>query len=260
MEKFNSIIETLNLSPISSKNMRSLDYRIKKSVEITKAVRHDILGMDAMDVDKVEAFEEIINQLKEKFNSPGIDRNDQLKILSVLPKSWSINKIVEEFEAPIYMVRQVKQLVNEQGILCTTRARSGHGISETDKQVVIDFFDSDDISRPMPGANDFVSEYRNGSKEQVQKRLLMMSLKEAYMIFEERCQNVEIGFTLFTMLRPKHCRLLDSTGIHNVCVCTYHENVKLMLNSLGIVSQAEICEKLLCDVLVRTTDCFFSRM
>lgn len=101
MEKFNSIIETLNLSPISSRNMRSLDYRIKKSVEITKAVRHDILGMDAMDVDKVEAFEEIINQLKEKFNSPGIDRNDQLKILSVLPKSWSINKIFEAFEAPI---------------------------------------------------------------------------------------------------------------------------------------------------------------
>lgn len=116
VEKFNSIIETLNLSPISSRNMRSLDYRIKKSVEITKAVRHDILGMDAMDVDKVEAFEEIINQLKEKFNSPGIDRNDQLKILSVLPKSWSINKIVEEFEAPIYMVRQVKQLVNKQGM------------------------------------------------------------------------------------------------------------------------------------------------
>jgi hypothetical protein len=84
-----------------------------------------------------------------------------------------------------------------------------------------------------------------------------MSLKEAYTIFEETCQELNIGFTLFTQLRPKHCILLDNTGTHNVCVCTIHENVKLMNNSLRIVSQTEIMEKLLCNVSSRTVNCYF---
>lgn len=87
--------------------------------------------------------------------------------------------------------------------------------------MVKEFFDKDEISRPMPGSNDFVSEHHNGKKVQVQKRLLMMSLKEAYAIFEETCKEINIGFTVFTQMRPKHCILLDNTGTHNVCVCTY---------------------------------------
>ncbi|XP_062707858.1 uncharacterized protein LOC134288119 [Aedes albopictus] len=181
IEKFNTIAETLSLSPISSKNMRSMEYRINKSLQITKAVRKNIFGIDSTDVGKVEAYDEIIMQLKDKFNHP-TDRSEQIKILSVLPKSWSVNKITREFNAPMYMARQVKELVYEQGILCTTKKR-GNGIDDDTKQIVREFFDDNDISRPMPGTNDFVSEVRNGKKQQVQKRLLMMSLKEAYMIF-----------------------------------------------------------------------------
>lgn len=234
-----------------------MEYRARKCDEITRAVRQKIFGMEATDINKADAFDEIIAQLKEKFSSPTTDRNDKLRILSVLPKSWSSNKIKEEFNAPSYMVKQMKNLVREQGILCTAGARRGHGISEADKQTVINSFDSEDLSRPMAGTNDFVSEFRNGRKEQVQKRLLMMSLKEAYMIFEETCRDVKIGFTLFTQLRPKHCILLDSKGTHSVCVCTIHENVKLMNNCLGILSQIDISEKILCNVPTRGPECYF---
>ena len=209
-----------------------MDYRSIKSLEITQAVRKNIFGLNTADISKVEAYEEMIVQLKEKFNSPTADRNDKITVLSVLPKSWSVNKVVAEFNAPTYMVRQVKSLVNEQGILSTPNKRSGHGINDDTKKLVREFFDDNDISRPMPGTNDFVSEFRNGRKEHVQKRLLMMSLKEAYMIFVDKYKDINIGFTVFTQLRPKHCILLDSTGIHNVCICTIHENVKLMINSL----------------------------
>ncbi|XP_062705603.1 uncharacterized protein LOC134287568 [Aedes albopictus] len=257
IEKFNTIAETLSLSPISSRNMRSMEYRINKSLQITKAVRKNIFGIDSTDVGKVEAYDEIIMQLKDKFNHPTTDRSEQIKILSVLPKSWSVNKITREFNAPMYMARQVKDLVDEQGILCTTEKRRGHGIDDDTKQIVREFFDDNDISRPMPGTNDFVSEVRNGKKQQVQKRLLMMSLKEAYMIFVDMYKTVNIGFTVFTQLRPKHCILLDSTGIHNVCICTIHENVNLMFNSIRIVSQDEIIQKMLCDISTRTDNCFF---
>lgn len=236
--------------------MRSANYSVKKSKEISKAVRKNLFGMDPDDADKVEAFDEIMIQLKEKFNLPTTSRSDQLKVLSVLPKSWSVNKIVSEFNTSHHTVKQMKTLVRAQGILCTTESRSGHGITDGDRQKVVEFYDSDDISRSMPGTNDYVSEIRNGKKEHIQKRLIMMSLKEAYMIFEEKCKGVKVGFTSFTQLRPKHCILLDSTGTHNVCVCTIHENIKLMINSVKFDSQDEIIDKILCSVPIRTTDCF----
>lgn len=234
-----------------------MNYRVQKSAEITKAVRKNIFGMDSDDVNKSNDFDEMIMQLKEKFNLPSTSTNDKLKVLSVLPKSWSVNQIVNEFNAPHHTVKQMKRLVREQGILCSKKARSGHGFNDTEKQIVLNFFDSDDISRPMPGSNDYVSEYRNGYKEHVQKRLLMMSLKEAFMIFEEKYKSVKIGFTSFTQLRPKHCILLDSTGTHNVCVCTIHENVKLIINSVKFDSYKEIADKILCSSPIRTIDCFY---
>ncbi|XP_055523240.1 uncharacterized protein LOC129717388 [Wyeomyia smithii] len=44
VEKFNSIVQTLEVSPISTRSMRSTDYRVKKSTEITQAVRRNIFG------------------------------------------------------------------------------------------------------------------------------------------------------------------------------------------------------------------------
>ena len=182
----------------------------------------NIFEMEPTDITKADAFDEMIVQLKDKFNSSVDDRECQIKVLSVLPKSGSVNKVVQEFDAPLYMVKQMKALVKDQGILCTTIAKSGHGFSASDKQEVLNFFDNDYISRSMPGSNDYVSEYRNGKRERVQKRLFTMSLKEAFTIFKERYPNHAMGFTSFTMLRPKHCKFLDSKGTHNVCVCTIH--------------------------------------
>lgn len=119
VEQFNCIASTLQLSPISSRSMRSMNYRVQKSAEITKAVRKNIFGMDSDDVNKSNDFDEMIMQLKEKFNLPSTSTNDKLKVLSVLPKSWSVNQIVNEFNAPHHTVKQMKRLVREQGILCS---------------------------------------------------------------------------------------------------------------------------------------------
>lgn len=42
---------------------------------------------------------------------------------------------------------------------------------------------------------------------------------------------IKIGFSKFAELRPKHCVLAGSSGTYTVCVCTHHENVKLMLKA-----------------------------
>ena len=62
-----------------------------------------------------------------------------------------------------------------------------------------------------------------------QTRLVIVSLKEAYAFFKDKNPGVKVGFAKFAELRPKECLLADQTGTHSVCVCTIHQNTKLMI-------------------------------
>ena len=52
--------------------------------------------------------EEIVQQFKEKFNST---RSVRLRILTVLPKSWSGHKVAKVFGVSRYLARRAKMLV-----------------------------------------------------------------------------------------------------------------------------------------------------
>ena len=60
---------------------------------------------------------------------------------------------------------------------------------------------------------------------------MLMSLREAYNKFKEENRSLKVGFTRFCELRPTHVKLLDKIP-HQVCVCSYHENVRLLLVAL----------------------------
>lgn len=72
----------------------------------------------------------------------------------------------------------------------------------------------------------------------IQKRLILSNLKETYREFKDRfpCENV--GFSKFAELRPKHCVLAGASGSHTVCVCTIHQNVKLMIEGVRLSNLA----------------------
>ena len=67
----------------------------------------------------------MITQLKDKFET-ATKRSDKVLVLTVLPKSWTIRKVQEEFGASNYMVRKAKELVKEKGILSTPNPKPGH--------------------------------------------------------------------------------------------------------------------------------------
>ena len=58
--------------------------------------------------------------------------------------------------------------------------------------------------------------------------LSLSSLREVHHEFKERFPDCKVGFSIFAELRPKHCVLAGANGTHSVCVCTVHQNVKLM--------------------------------
>ena len=92
------------------------------------------------------------------------------------------------------------------------------------------FYARDDVSSVRPGMKDVISvRNENGEKEHLQKRLLLLNLRELYQSFKEEHPELKIGFAKFTTLRPANCILVGSSGTHSVCVCSYHQNVKLLL-------------------------------
>uniref|UniRef100_A0A0L8GGA7 Uncharacterized protein n=1 Tax=Octopus bimaculoides TaxID=37653 RepID=A0A0L8GGA7_OCTBM len=55
-------------------------------------------------------------------------------------------------------------------------------------------------------------------------------------ILKPRSKNpdTKISFSKFAQIRPKECILADSAGTHNLCVCTIHQNVKLMISGMKL--------------------------
>ncbi|XP_074108483.1 uncharacterized protein LOC141533475 isoform X2 [Cotesia typhae] len=96
----------------------------------------------------------------------------------------------------------------------------------------------------MPGMKDFVSiRSDDGNRIHVQKRLILSNLKELYQCFCEINPTERIGFSKFVSLRPKHCVLAGASGTHTICVCTIHQNVKLMMLGANIYSLTRNTEK-----------------
>ena len=111
--------------------------------------------MDRVFIDEIRSGDdrEIIQQLKEKFHA----RSVKIQILTILPKSWSIEKIQAEFGASNFMVRKAKQLVKDKRVLSSPDPQPGHCLAKTTIDRVAAFYESDNSSRMMPGKKDFIS-------------------------------------------------------------------------------------------------------
>jgi len=141
----------------------------------------------------------MINQLKDKFKSCKL-RSEKIQVLTVLPKSWTRRKVVEEFQVSEYMVRKAKTLVSEKGIMSTSNPKLGKILSKTTADLVKTFYHSDEISRIMPGKKDCVSVTIDGERQHLQKRLILCNLKEAFQKFKDQMPDLKIDFTKFSEL------------------------------------------------------------
>lgn len=121
--------------------------------------------------------------------------------------------------------------------LSTQKVRSDFEDRKEMETAVLNFYQSDDVSWQAPGRKDKVVCYETDNitgerkKVEMQTRYLLMSVQEAHKLFLETNPIHTLGKSKFASMRPKHCKLFDKIP-HNVCVCTYHENVRLLLEGL----------------------------
>ena len=228
----NEILVKLKIEKIPKKAVVNNDLVEKKIDEVGEAIR-DKLKMTP----PLTAGEIVINQMKEEFKTMG--KNDQYRVLTAMPRESSIEFLKRTFGISDHQAKRAKIIQAEHGILSTPTPKPGKRIPEEIITKVKQFYESDEVSRQMPGKKDSVSMLVNGEKQQVQKRLILLTQYEAFLLFKEKNPEIKMGFSKFAEARPKNVVLPGAAGTHNVCVCTYHQNVKLMISNSQIATKKE---------------------
>lgn len=135
------------------------------------------------------------------------------------------------------MAERAKDLLTEKGIMSSPNPKRGKKLAENVSNKIIAFYENDANSRELAGKNYFKSvKQPDGSRRHVQKRLVYCNLNELYETFKEKHPEVELSFSAFAELLPKHCILAEASGTDSVCVCIHHENEKLMIEAVDFPS------------------------
>ena len=162
----------------------------------------------------------------------------------------------------------VEKLARSVGVpVCSSSKKSTSAESEEKIELVHSFYRTDDISWQAPGRKDRIiiretTEEGPRIKTTQQVRYMMMSLREAYNKFIEQHSTMKMSLSKFCELRPPNVKLFDHLP-HQVCLCSYHENVRLLLEVLREHSSlstkfSSFIEQVTCDATSKkcmTRDC-----
>lgn len=199
-------------------------------------------------LDDIPLYENLMKQLKAKFHEPSTTYAQKLQILTLSP--FTIKRTENEFSATNHMVRRSRRLKELCGIMGLPDRKKGKALSEETKTKIEEFYEQDEVGRICPGKKDYKSVCMTyGTKVQHQRRLLLGNLKELYQKWKTDNVNATVGFSTFAMLRPQWCILAGAHGTHSVCVCTIHQNPKLMMATLqSKLGYSDLMEKTVCSI------------
>jgi hypothetical protein len=236
-------------SPINPKSVSKRDivsYGKRKCNEVQSAVSSELAG--CLDVPATSIMHpevqtvcsgnelcadmiQLVDLLKEKMKVSS--RQKQIQMLTLAPQSWSIAKTIEEFQVSEYKVREARKLLKDKGVLGDIEPKLGRPLAKAVEERIKNFYYNDEYSRLMPGAKDYKSvRDSDGKRVHRQKRLILMNLNELYENYRMKYPEDKVGLSKFCMLRPQECVTVGCRGTHSVCVCTIHQNVKLMVSVL----------------------------
>lgn len=253
-------LKALNLSPLDLKNIRSkigrvsygkrkisqVEDLIRKRVCVALDITEDDLGSEEMDKTTLaEEMEDLLEEIQKRL--PNIkNTKEKIALLTLSPLRWSPTYAANFFGVSRHIISKAQAIRINEGILNSPTYKRGWQISEETKNLVVLFYCQDDNSRLMPGKTQCVS---LGNMQHAQKRLVLHNLRDMYTAFlKEYNYEIKIGFSMFCSLKPKYCVLAGSSGTHNVCVCTKHQNCKLKLKALGICDRLkDIMEEIVCS-------------
>lgn len=143
------------------------------------------------------------------------------------------------------MAKKASKLRSTQGPFSFPQwKKTGKPIEDNVREAVEEFYISDDNSRIVPNMRECVYvKKKDGDttrKEKAEKRMMMTNLKDSYNEFKTMHPTLKVGITKFAEFRPRNVRWPGQKGVHYMCTCPYHQNMKLMLTGLKEASMEEI--------------------
>ena len=195
-------------------------------------------------LEKAEHFDTFIRLLKDKIHTSS--SKDIIQLLTLAPATWSIERVSEVFGVTKHKVIQSKAVFKEQGLLGVPQKKQGKTLEKETIDLVHEFYNNDEYSRIMPGIKDCISISKN---VHMQKKLILCNLKELFEAFKVQHPNAKIGFSKFCSLRPKWCIIAGKSGTHSVCVCSIHQNAKLLVDALpSKETYKDLMQYLVCSI------------
>ncbi|KAK0174329.1 hypothetical protein PV327_010113 [Microctonus hyperodae] len=82
----------------------------------------------SFEISPIQQTSSSLSELK-KFNDNNTSRSSRVQILTLMPSSWSVQKIIDVMGATKHMVQIAKKLVAEKGILATPAKKIGRELS-----------------------------------------------------------------------------------------------------------------------------------
>lgn len=221
--------DAADVSVLEKGNLQSEVTSVPQVVNGTTSVQPSEINDCADDDAKI-----MIENLKNAFSSLDINDPLRIRILTIVPDHWSLRKTAREFNTTVHYARKAKDLLESGGLFAQPQQQLGKRLSTTTAEKIKEFYNSDGVCRVMPGIKDTISVKINGIRQRVQKKLLLLGLKELYVLFKTENPKSRVSFSMFAKLRPKNCILAGPSGTHCVCVCTIHQNVKMMLDAIDL--------------------------
>lgn len=123
----NQALLLLNISVIDEYSVHKPSY-VKDKYEEICCKFATLFGLEYTDnlYENSLHFKNMIENLKEKFDDENTNRDQKMQILTLLPVSWSINKICDVMGATKHMAVVSKRLKENQGVMSVPGKKKGN--------------------------------------------------------------------------------------------------------------------------------------
>lgn len=215
----------------SSRQTNVIKDKVRITIERIRSHAENLTSVRSKDVSKldsakltIEENDELLDGLKLLFDES--DYDEQIRLLTIAPSSWGRSKIEAFFSCNKYQARKSLVIRDSEGIL--QRSIDSRGNPPLDNQIaqsIVQFYQDNGISRQSANKKDIV----HIKKQPVPLRFMCMTVGEAYALFvsslEASNPDTTVSATTFYSLRPRWVKIKTP---HDVCVCVYHENFRLL--------------------------------
>ena len=146
-DNLNSTLHLYGESPLKKKTSADAPYINEKISRLNQKMRAS-LSLSSPEKDGDSGG--FIAALKERYSLAG-DTQERYRCLTSCPLDWSAYKLAQMFGCGIKMARNAVRLRNEFGAGSYPNKRVGRKISHETKQLVVDFYMDQSMSRHLPG-------------------------------------------------------------------------------------------------------------